>query len=171
MSQRLKRRISSKARGLHKLELYAMTRKAADIIFEYATTRADDMNSEKPWIEDRRKDNPNPFLNQTAYGLYLELYYGTPYSLWTPWGEWNFAGPGSDSWENILPSIIRRFAARLHHPLILNETGEYGPVYELRKVENKMLPRPLELDKSIYASYEEAKNAWEEMTRQYYNSA
>jgi hypothetical protein len=164
--QEAKERASSKTRDLRDVAFYALTRKVADIIFEYATSRVGDSNSDKPWMEDRRKEGVNPFYNQTADGLYLELYYGMPSSLWTPWGKWGFGGSGSGSWENILPSLLERFGATLHQPLRTSKMGEFGPVYALHKVDDKPLPDSVELDNSAYASYEDSKTAWEELAKQ-----
>lgn len=172
--QEEKKRAFSKTRDLCDAALYALTRKVADIIFEhaiseYAILRFGDPNRlDKPYMEDRRKEGANPFYNQTADGLYLELYYGMPSSLWTPWGKWRFGGSGSGScWENILPSVLKRFGATLHQPLRTNTMGVFGPVYALHKVDDTPLPDPVELDNAAYASYEDSRVAWEELTKQY----
>lgn len=155
--QEEKRRASAKIRDLRDAAFYALTRKAADIIF----------SSGGPPMEDRRKDGANPYYCQTADGLYLELYYGMPASLWTPWGEWRFSGSGCGSWENILPSLLERFGATLHQPLRTSTMGEFGPVYALHKIDDMPLPDPIELNKAAYASYKDSKAAWKELTEQY----
>lgn len=165
--QEEKQRASSKTRDLHDAAFYALTRKVADIVFEYATSRAGDRNRDKPWMDDRRKEKANPFRNQTVDGLFLEFYYDRPLSLWTPWGEWHFRGSGSGSWEHILPSLLERFGATLHQPLRTSKMGEFGPVYALHKVDDTPLPDPVELDNAAYTSYEDSKAAWEELTKQY----
>ncbi len=158
---------SEKVRNLRDSAFYALTRKVADIIFEYVTTVPGDSSRDKPYKEDRRKEGANPYYNQTSEGLYLELYYGTPSSLWTPWGKWNFGGSGGGSWNSILPSLIERFGATLYQPLRRSKMGEFGPVYALHKVDDTPLPDPVELKNSAYVSYKDLNAVWEELTKQY----
>jgi hypothetical protein len=157
----------SKTRDLYDAEFYALMRKVADIILGYTTSKVGDPDRDKPWVEDWRNETVNPFYNQTADGIYLELYYGMPSRLWTPWGKWKFIGSGSGSWENITPSLLERFGATLHLPLRTDKMGEFGPVYELHKVDDTPLPDPIRLNHTSYDSYEKLKVAWGELTRQY----
>lgn len=71
------------SRILHDAALQQQARKIADIVFEYFATGA---SHASPYLEDRRRETPNSFYNQTAQGFFLELYYGLPSKLWTPWG-------------------------------------------------------------------------------------
>ena len=156
---------SSKTRDLHDGAFYTLTRKVADIIFGYTIPHANDPNRNKPRMDNRRREKANPFYNQTADGLYLELYYGMPSSLWTPWGKWNFGGCDDGAWKNILPSLLERFGSTLHQPLRTSKMGQFGPVYALHKVDDMPLPDPIELDNAAYASYKDSIAAWEELTK------
>lgn len=157
---------SSKTRDLRDAAFFALTQKAADIIFEHLTIGNSNRNKlNKLWMENRRKEGANPCYRQTADGLYLELYYGKPLWLWTPWGKWGFCGSDSGSWENILPSLLERLGATLHQPLWTSEEGEFGPVFALHKVDDMPLPDPVELDRAAYTSYEESRTAWEELIK------
>lgn len=160
-------RAFSKIRSLCDAEFYQLTRKVADIIFTLIEAETSDPNGYRSNMEDRRNERANPFYNQTADGLFLELYYGMPSSLWTPWGKWDFGGSGGGCWNTLLPLILERFGATLHQPLRRSSMGEFGPVYALHKVSDTPLPNPIELDNAAYASYEDSRAAWEELTLQY----
>ncbi len=152
--------VDKRTGNLNNISLYALTRKVADIIFEYT---AETYVGDKPTMEDRRNQEVNPYYNQTD-GLFLELYYGMPSRLWTPWGRWSFGGSGFSSWKKIIPEIIKRFEMTIHQAEIQSNMGVFGPVYALHKVDDTPLPDPIELDRVCYASYEEMKKAWEELT-------
>lgn len=160
-------RAPSKTRNIRDVTFYGLTRKVADTVFELIESQISDPDGYKSSMEDRREERVNPYYNQTADGLFLELYYGMPSSLWTPWGKWGFGGSGSGYWDTILPLILERFGATLHQPLRRSSMGEFGPVYALHKVGDTPLPSPIELDNAAYASYEDSRAAWEELTLQY----
>ncbi len=158
---------SSRIRSLYDAEFYQLTRAVADIIFALIKPETDNPNGYRLIMHDRRNGEANPFYNQTADGLFLEIYYGMPSSLWTPWGKWDFGGSGSGCWNTILPLILERFGATLHQPLRRSSMGEFGPVYALHKVDNTPLPNPIELDNAAYASYEDSHAAWRELAMRY----
>lgn len=164
--QAQKKVVKQKVADLYDFDLYQAARRVADVIFEYIDPRFDP-KSDKPWKDDRRREEVNPYHHQTANGLFLEFYYGSPSSLRTPWGEWHFSGSGSGSWEKITPELLKRFGATLHEPERTSQMGVFGPVYALHKVDEVTLPEPTELDPLAYASYDEAKEAWEELTKRY----
>lgn len=161
-------RMSSRTRDLRDTEFYRLTREVADIIFKVIESENSGSDGYKTDMEDRRNEMPNPFYNQTADGLFLEIYYSMPSSLWTPWGKWGFGGSGGGYWDTILPLLIlERFDATLYQPLRRSNMGEFGPVYALHKVNNTPLPNPVELDNNAYASYEDSRATWKELTLQY----
>lgn len=159
-------RASKKIADLHDLGLYTLTRKVADIVFEYAATSYKTLG-DKPFMEDRRNEEVNPYYNQTADGLYLELYYGQPLRIWTPWGQWGFGGSGGGWWDTTLPIILERLGATMYQELRRSQMGEFGPVYALYKVDEVALPKPFELDNAAYTPYDKVEAAWGELTERH----
>lgn len=119
------------------------------------------------WVQDRRGGAANPFYDQTADGIYLEMYYGKPSKLWTPWGTYHFAGSGSGRWDALLPKILDRLGASVHSEEVQNHMGCFGPVYALHKVDDVPLPEPMPRAKADYVSYGESKAAWQDCAEQY----
>ncbi len=144
--------------SLDDAECFALAHEVANCIFEQLTKA---LNEE--CFSDRRRQPANPYYNQTASGFFLELYYGGPSKLWTPWGSWKvvsgICGTAEDV-EDVVDMLIKRFGATVH----ISETEGFGPVYALHAIDSKALPRPLELSKSAYASYEEAVDAWRKLS-------
>lgn len=150
---------------LYDLKLYTSMRKVADIIHEYSSKGKDD--GLKPRLCDSRETaSANPFYGRTLNGLYLELYYGLPAELCTPWGRWSFCGGGSGHWHHVLPEILERFGATLHRPVEQVSGGTIGPFYALHHVDGEALPGPAELPGQP-ATFKELRAAWEVMTAQY----
>ena len=130
-------------------ELFKLMHKVADIVFEYCidyyAEGPDNTTSvgERvlPWKEDWRKTRKcNPYNEQTN-GLFLEFYYGTPSSLWTPWGIWKFCGSGSGSWnieaepgKSLINKILERTGAVIFAAEQEVSMGCFGPVYGLHRV-------------------------------------
>lgn len=137
-------------------ELYQTARNIADYILSLKTKEL--------WMQDWRKEAPNPFNSQTQQGLFLEMYYGLPNRLWTPWGEWNFGGSGSGYWEVTHPKILQRLGAVEYQPLRHTKSREHGPVYALHEFDGVSLPEPIERQRNQYLDYEVAKKAWEALS-------
>lgn len=154
--------------SLQDLERYSQARRIADLIFEYVSP--DYRVTDRPWKEDRRDEGANPFYNQTHRGFFLEAYYGSLGRLWTPWGKYSFGGSGCGSWEEVTPKILERLGATLCLPEEYREYGVVGPVYALHKIDEVELPDPVEQPRSHFRTYEEAKQAWDDLTRQYHES-
>lgn len=152
---------------LENFDLYQMVRKIGDLIFEYATPDHKTDRDHKPWLEDRRNEEANPFYDQSESGLFLELYYGQPSHLHTPWGKCNIGGSGSGQWDDILPKILDRLDATMHQELVRTWLGDIGPVYALHAVDGTPLPEPVELPQEKYASYKEVRTAWKTLTEQW----
>jgi len=120
------------------------------------------------WLEERR-DSPNPYYSQTKTGLFLELYYGLPNTLWTPWGKYKIGGSGSGSgneWGLVVSELCDRFGAILVvEKRYVNGPfgGEYGPIYSLSKVDDLILPPAKALSRDLFVEYGESKRQWQDM--------
>jgi hypothetical protein len=133
-----------------------------EIVFEYCTSDPG-KNLDSLWMEDRRNQGPNPFYNQTKQGIFLEMYYGLPSSLWTPWGKWSIGGSGCGNFNEVNEKIFERLGAQLHIRQQDTNMGTYGPVYRLTKVDDIELPVAEVEHHSKFAEYEEVKIAWKNM--------
>ena len=153
-----------KIADLSDMELYIAVRKIADMIFEYVGPR------HRIDMEDRRQQGCNPYYNQTSNGFFLEMYYSLPNKLWTPWGEYGFGGSGGGLWEKVLPEILERLGTNVdkpHKAVEQTKMGVFGPVYAIRRIDNVILPEPVELKESSYDSYKDTNKAWETLTKQH----
>ena len=145
--------------------LFRQIRQIANIVYEYATPNQK-KNNDIPWLQDRRNESVNPFYNQTSSGLFLELYYGQPGFLHTPWGKWNCWGSGSSTggdWEERLPLILKRLGAIEYLPEIQTQMGCFGPVYKLTSLDGITLPEAIVRNPEEYLPYEEANAIWKEL--------
>jgi len=141
---------------LRDFDLFVAARKIADLVHSYP--------NDQLWMLDRRNAAPNPYYKQTESGLFLEMYYGLPSRLWTPWGEWHFGGSGSGDWDPVHPVILARLGATEYQP----EMGYIGPVYAIHRVDGDItLPDPIVRPHEQYMSYKDALAAWEQMTARY----
>ncbi len=144
-------------------ELYAVVRRIGDLFFELVA------NEEDAWVEDRRRDSVNPFYNQTKQGLFLEVYYGAPSVLWTPWGKWGFTGPAYGDLSKTTKEFLRRLGAVMCvKERTSNLVGVYGPVYALYRIDDQPLPAPIRrASREDYLTDEEAELEWERLTAEY----
>lgn len=163
--------VAEKTSDIHDAELYALTRRVADTVFEYANTRAD-LETERPWLQDWRHISPNPYFNQTN-GLFLEVCGGIPLILWTPWGAWTFGGSGHSAWKNkgedgksLLDKVLERLGATLFFAEGTTPMGgnTAGPVYSLHEVDGIALPIPEELETSAFGDHEAVADAWKALS-------
>lgn len=146
-------------------ELFILAHKIADICHEYNILERN--NPKHRWMEDRRKERVNAFYNQTESGLFLQMYYGLPSSLWTPLGRWGFGGSGSGHWDEVETELISRFGMRVHvaeHYRNGPTGGVYGPIYELIKVDNVILPQARVAEEENFVSYDDANEQWRLLT-------
>ena len=149
-------------------DLYVAGHRIADIVFESAKIISP--NRRDLWVDDTRKEEVNPFYNQTQSGLFLEFYYGSPSDLWTPWGKWSFTGGGmhiGDAQQKLVEAVLGKLDTTLHQPKISNRMGVIGPIYAVHGVEGIQLPEPIVRSHNAYLPYEDAKKAWETFTKQY----
>jgi hypothetical protein len=146
------------------MQIYTAARRIADIVHEYTSP---EIGSDKPWRADHRDRSVNPHYRQ-AIGLFLDFSYDWPHSIWTPWGEWGFAGNGSGMLnDRDVPKVMERLRTVLHRPELRVEDGTLGPTYAVLAVENVELFKPVICDPSQLLPYEEALAAWERLTKQY----
>lgn len=157
---------TTQPRDLHDAAFYALVRKVADICLE-GTSQDPTGGFDKVWVADRRSESANPFYDQTVDGIFLEMYYGMPSKLWTPWGKYGFAGSGSGRWDALLPKILERLGATVYSEEEVTDMGSFGPVYALHKVDDTPLPEPARRVHADYISYEESKEAWKDCTERY----
>lgn len=136
--------------------LFKLVRQVADLAFEYGSP---DIGSDL-WLEDRRNEEVNPRYHQAESGLFLELYYGIPGSIWTPWGNWNCWGSGSGNWNDAIQELLKRLGAVEHIPLKRSLMGEIGPVYALTSVHGVPLPPAVERRRDEHLTYEKVMEAW-----------
>ncbi len=115
-----------------------------------------------------RKNRPNPFYNQTAEGLVLELYYGLPNTLWTPWGKYRIGGSGSGNWEPTVESALPRLGAIcLRGERYSSSEGVIGPYYTLSRVDDFDLPEAALKSHGDYTGYEETNKRWAEACQRF----
>lgn len=163
---------------LNDFELFKLMHRVADIVFEYCVDytgcEASFNKRTLPQKEDWRKDDCNPYYNQTN-GLFLEFYYGTPSSIWTPWGTWKFSGSGSGSgsWnaeiepgKSSIDKVLERTGAVIFIEEQETSMGCFGPVYSLHHVDGVQLPTPNKISRDKFNSHEDIKAAWKELSEQ-----
>lgn len=137
--------------------LFCAAHRIADIIH-------DDRARRGLWMEDRRGESVNGFYNHTSSGLFLEMYYGLPSTLWTPWGKWGFGGSGIGGEEGqTLAFLVAHFGVVEHLALKVTGMGCFGPVFALYRVDDVALPTadmasPV---KDWHGHYERCTAAWE----------
>lgn len=116
------------------------------------------------WMELWKNEAPNPYYCQTASGLFLELYYGMPSTLWTPWGKHNLWGSGSGHWDEVAELMVARLGGTLHRPARYEPNyGEIGAVYALSKVDSIPLPVAVVQPRTQFMSYEDSNLDWAAM--------
>lgn len=151
--------------GLNDFERYLQVRRIGDIVHYYIDQdRENDIH-----MGDRREEEPNPYYNQTHRGFYLEFYYGMPSKLWTPWGEKAIGGSGGGgSFEQASAKILEALGAKLVVPGIQYDYGYKGPIYSLHTLDGVDLPEPVQRPRSQFREYKDVKQAWLDLTTQYY---
>ena len=111
------------------------------------------------WVEQVREE-PNPYYNVTTGGLCLEMYYGAPLTLWTPWGALRLGGSsaGGGKWQAVQDILTTTFGGYLIRKQGYNEMGEIGEVYALTKWSRGPLPVPA-MSKAV-VDYDGTKTNW-----------
>lgn len=89
--------------------------------------------------DEYRFGGANPYHDRTDSGLCLEIYYGLPSKLWTPWGGWKFSGTTSCRFGDMaamLDGFLSRLTVRTQIEFRQGKGGDYGPVYTVLAVED-----------------------------------
>lgn len=149
-------------------QLYLAIRRIADMAYDYATPEPASDDREKPWLNDRRDGGINPFYSQTENGIFLELYYGIPGKIWTPWGYYDCWGSGSGCWGEKMDRFLERLGATVFREKAVSSMGEFGPIYALHRVDELILPPPEARQSSNKLSYDQARSEWAELTKKYH---
>jgi hypothetical protein len=123
-----------------------------------------------PWLQDRRSAPVNPYYSQTASGLFLEIYYGIPGKIWTPWGYWDCWGSGRRS-DLATEKFFSHLDLEVHQKLKTTQMGTIGPVYKILAVEGDALPEPVVRDRSDYLDLKAAKAGWKAMLERFESKA
>lgn len=154
---------------------YKAVRALADLVFAEFHKAGGSTNagaSAAAWLEDRRYQSVNPFYNQMASGLVLELYYGLPAQIHTPWGEWAITGSGSSSgdwfwFDRLVETIAKQTDATLAQAERIDDMGHHGPWFAIGCVGDYKCGPSVTRKPSDYLTYEAARDAWEAMTARY----
>jgi len=142
-------------------QLFRLIEKIANMAYEYSSSK----DGHTPWFYERRI---NPFYKQTQQGFFIELYYGAPSKIWTPWGKWSFWITDTDNWDNRTKKMLERLGAVEFQPLESTiEYGDVGPVYSLSKVDEVTLPKAMIRSKENYLSYEQAHDVWNQLKQNF----
>ncbi|MBI4004975.1 hypothetical protein HY358_02465 [Candidatus Roizmanbacteria bacterium] len=118
------------------------------------------------WVEDRTSFEPIGTQGQMGKGLVLEVYRDIPESLWTPWGLWWFIGNAESptGWSEERKKFFAHLAVGPYEPA---SERPLGTLYAVLRVENEVLPQPVERQRSEYLSYHELAVEWQRLTRRY----
>lgn len=111
------------------------------------------MNSDDVFCH-ARQDAPNSVYDHTKQGLILEMYYGTPSRLYTPWGGLDLIGccasnGGGRGWDGVLQDMKAKVGLELFKEEIIDTMGHHGPWYAITSVEHHrpkvdlQLPAPI----------------------------
>lgn len=147
--------------SLHDFERFSQAMRVKKVTGEYIEERCKRGRS--------LQDNINPYNRQTRRGFFLIDYYGSPYGLLTPWGEYLLSGEDG-RFTGDKKAFLQRLGATIYRPVVCNEMGTFGPEYAIHKIDNVELPDPVERPGSAYRHYEELDRAWNQLARQYYES-
>ncbi len=149
-------------------KLYAAARRIADIFHANVTHQVSDVGL-LPWYEDWRHQSVEP-LGPQVHGLYLNFYYGAPTSVWTPWGQWTFAGSGNhggNQQQVLVGAVMRPLSTRLFDSEYITDLGISGPTYAVLAVEGEELFEPSLYFRDQYLPYKQATAAWKELSAHY----
>lgn len=168
--------------SIHDYTRYTQARRIADVVFEYGTTDLLDLQSEKPYMMDKRANRDVPPImdrgRHTYKGFFLERYFES-LVLWTPWGEYSFASIHKVNYKKLassMPDMLRRLGAIEALPWCEwdGQRSDYfqinGPIYGVTKVDDERLPEPVYKYSQEYKGYnaEAAKDAWGMLANRYF---
>lgn len=105
-----------------------------------------------------------PTDRQTLSGLFIEHSYGSLNRLWTPWGQWRFAGMTADDCSEAWKEIAELLGATLHIPRTTTEWGVIGPVYAITRFGEKELPVAMSTPWSNFVASDDVCAVWSKFT-------
>lgn len=147
---------------MDKFTLFRAATGVANLVFAFDGQK---VGGEPLWLEDLRYTKPNGEFGQTSQGLLLEVSYGKPRELLTPWGAWHFAGSSKGPWEKVLPNILGLLGVHIDFP-ILSELQGRRKIFALHKFGDLELPEPIECTKENRRSPHECASEWQVFSRQ-----
>lgn len=116
---------------------------------------------DKPWsyYSERFRDGPNP-RHPTKEGLVLEMSYGQPQDIHTPFGALRILNGGRGDWEKVFDAIKEPLGLKLLRPLERRATGEFGPYWAITQWQDLKIPMPVYRTPSERIPYETVKAVW-----------
>lgn len=155
-------------------ETYRAARRFVETLYECVATLKKSGRDITLYPDYRKpaKREPNGYHRQTTQGLYLDLSYG-PRELWTPWGKWSFPGVWGSTYpaeKELEKMLLEKIDTHLAWPKSEYQAdgrpAPFGPVYELRKVGEHVLPEAV-LRPDRYVSPDETARAWNQLTKEF----
>jgi len=139
--------------------LYAAAHQVAQTVLKFAEAHGISFT-------DNTEEEVNPFYGQTENGFIIEMYYGGPSYLLTPWGKWSCWRSAGDTWkwDELMPELLAELDGFEYEAEVVSDMGHIGPFYGLRRVGDTPLPEPSKRKKSQFIEYDDVKKAWEELT-------
>jgi len=145
-------------------EVYKQLQMVAECILSFSPKEQPWTNT--IWMEDARWNEP--YLDdwsRTQQGFLLEICYGQPSMLWTPWGQWSFGGAGCGDWKPTFPKVVKRLGLTRWRPMEETDGVTRGPWYGVHKVDDLELAEPkLPEFTLVYPQASEIRAAWARFT-------
>lgn len=113
----------------------------------------------------RFRVGPNPTYSQTKEGLVLEMYYGAPARIHTPYGHWRIVGGDSGGWERVFKAIKEPLGLELYIEGKKTSYGDLGPHYAITKWKEKIISWPVYKEGPESISFENFKTIWNEFSK------
>jgi hypothetical protein len=113
------------------------------------------------------EDGPNPIYNQTEQGLLCVFFFKSNPILLTPWGEWALERRDIVR-EFCKKKFLSLLEAKMSDRYSFNSAivGNIGPVYEISKIDDFILPVPILSQSDSKLSYDEVIAVWEALKQQ-----
>jgi hypothetical protein len=103
-------------------------------------------------------DGPNAGCAQTKNGLILEVYYGMPSFIHTPYGRWKILGNGSGAWQPVIEAL--KSSLDLEKISKVPDKNKYGQLWAIRKWNNIRLDPPFFCSKQERTSVKKVAQVW-----------
>jgi len=110
---------------------------------------------------------PDPIYQQLESGIRLEYSYGHPNKLYTRWGCVMIFRFFSAHIDDVAKMLMKHIKLKLYKPQWIGFFGEYGPIYDIIKVNGELTPNIIPkkttstMDtNSDYVSCDDAHESW-----------